>query len=150
LQGLIGREQTARKGENPTPTGVCRGDCLKGGDHGHDSNPIEPATQTRGLPPKNQPNAHPHAPGATTSEHNVEGRLQLCCKTHPQDRCPACRSGTLCIPGCPKSAHPSGCIAQHLATLPPTTRPKATTRPLPVSCCLCCCTPALANTANCC
>jgi hypothetical protein len=36
LQGLIGREQTARKGENPTPTGVCRGDCLKGGDHGHD------------------------------------------------------------------------------------------------------------------
>jgi hypothetical protein len=26
LQGLIGREQTARKGENPTPTGVCRGE----------------------------------------------------------------------------------------------------------------------------
>jgi len=74
----------------------------------------------------------------------VKGNLQLCCDTHPQDRCPACRSGTLGRPGCPKSARPSICTIPSQQHCLPKTRPKATAWPLPVSCCLCCCTPALA------
>ena len=42
-----GTDSTERR--EPDTTGIHRGDCLKGGDHGQDSNPKEPATQTRGL-----------------------------------------------------------------------------------------------------
>ena len=47
----------------PDTTGVNKGDCLKGGDHGQGSNPKEPATQTRGLPPVPSQTHTPMPPG---------------------------------------------------------------------------------------
>jgi hypothetical protein len=95
----------------PNITSICRGDCLEGGDHGQCSTPEKHATQTGGLPPVRNRTHTPNSPGQHTSEHSVEAWLKLCCNTHPQDRCLACRSGTFCIPGCPKSAHPNICTA---------------------------------------
>lgn len=56
-----GTDSTERR--EPDTTGIHRGDCLKGGDHGQDSNPKEPATQTRGLPPVPSQTHTPMPPG---------------------------------------------------------------------------------------
>jgi hypothetical protein len=87
-----------------------------------------------------KPNTHPHVPGATTSEHSVEGRLQLCCDTRPQDRCPACRSGTFCKPGCPEPARPSICTGSKLQHCPLKPGPRPLHGP-----CLCPAAPAAAH-----
>ena len=56
-----GTNNTERR--EPDTTGIHRGGCLKGGDHGQDSNPKEPATQTRGLPPVPSRTHTPMPPG---------------------------------------------------------------------------------------
>jgi hypothetical protein len=102
-----GTDSTERR--EPGISGVCGGDCLKGGDHRQRLQPHRASHTDKRASTLSKPNTHCHASRPTASEHSVEGKLQLCCDTHPQDRCPACRSGTLGIPGCPKSARPSIC-----------------------------------------
>lgn len=87
-----------------------------------------------------KPNTHCHASGPTASEHNVEGMLQLCCDTHPQDRCPACRSGTFGIPGCPEPARPSICTVPSQQHCPLKLGPRPLHGP-----CLCSAAPAAAH-----
>ena len=134
-----GTDSTERR--EPATIDVCRGDCLKGGDHRQGFNPTKPATQTRGLPPVPSRTHTPMPPGRPLRTQ-CGRKAPAVLRYTPPRQVPGVSERHLCIPGCPKSARPSTCTVHRPATLPPTTRPKATARPLPAFCCHCCCTPA--------
>jgi len=83
---MEGTHSTERR--EPNTTGICRGDCLKGGDHGQYSTPEKHATQTRDHGSKKKKGVT-RVSQATTSQLNpaTEGHSQYEKGNH-QDKTP--------------------------------------------------------------